>query len=65
MYSVLRSFSRTKTNARLRLVENVVQRQYRMNTEKSNLIKVHVVGSGSFGDPAALIVRTSDHSMYV
>ncbi|XP_031626112.1 ribonuclease Z, mitochondrial-like [Contarinia nasturtii] len=41
---------------------NVVKRTYRTKKkEHSSLIKVGVIGSGSFGDPASLLVKTCDN----
>lgn len=51
-------------------VENVAKRMWhgernrRKIKERSNLIKVAVVGSGSHGDPASLIVKTCDNFVY-
>lgn len=44
-----------------------VQRNYRakIKYERKHEIKVSVVGSGSFGDPAALVVKNCHNYMYV
>lgn len=49
---------------RIKSGEKVFYRQYRMRNqpERDEAIKVRVIGSGSFGDPACLYIRTSDHS---
>lgn len=66
MYCLLKAFGTTKPTAnRFGYVENVFHRHYRTKPEKSNLIKVAVVGSGSLGDPACLMVKTADNFMYV
>lgn len=36
----------------------------RNQPERNEAIKVRVIGSGSFGDPASLYIRTSDHSKW-
>lgn len=66
MYCLLKAFGSTKpTASRLGCVENVFHRHYRNKPEKSNLLKVAVIGSGSFGDPACLMVKTADNFVYV
>lgn len=49
---------------RIKFGEKVFYRPYRMRnqTQRKEAIKVRVIGSGSFGDPASLYIRTSDHS---
>lgn len=43
-----------------------MKRHYRANKpQRSNLLKVSVVGSGSFGEPSSLFIRTCDNFMYV
>lgn len=42
-----------------------LQRQYRVKQERSNQLKIAVVGSGSFGDPSSLLIKTCDNFMYV
>lgn len=53
-----------KTIHRITFGEKVFCRQYRTRNqpEKIEAVKVRVIGSGSFGDPASLYIRTSDHS---
>lgn len=67
MHYMLKTISNTKQNVyKLKSIENVLQRSYRVNRpERSSLIKAAVVGSGSFGDPAALLVKTCDGFMCV
>lgn len=67
MYCLRNAFSlKTKWKVSKQIsVEKIVQRHFRRGVEKSNCIKVAIVGSGSFGDPAALIVKTCDNFMYV
>lgn len=65
MYCLVKAFGKPKPNARLGFIENVVRHHYRNKVERSNLVKVAVVGSGSFGDPASLLVKTCDNFMYV
>lgn len=62
MYCLVKAFGKTKANIRLGYIENVVQRYYK--TKQPNDLKVSVVGSGSFGDPAALVVKTSNNFLY-
>lgn len=58
----MKSFSKAKRD-----VYNLgyMQRQYRGKPERSNQLKIAVVGSGSFGDPSSLLVKTCDNFMYV
>lgn len=63
--SFLKSAGPTNQNIyRIKSGEKLFHRNYRMRNqpERKDEIKVRVIGSGSFGDPAALYVRTSDHS---
>lgn len=66
MQNLLKAFGNTNGNVcKIRSIERALKRTYKSKVERSNLIKVAVVGSGSFGDPAALVVRTCDNFMYV
>lgn len=69
MQYLLRVLSNTKGNAfKIASIENVLKRPfsgYRTRPERSNLIKVAVVGSGSLGEPSSLIVKTCDNFVYV
>lgn len=66
MHYLLRGLSKTNRNVcELKLIDNVCWRAYRTKPERSNLIKVAVIGSGSFGDPASLLIKTCDSFMYV
>lgn len=66
MQYLLKVLSNTKGNAfKIGSIENALKRTYRSKPERSNLIKVAVVGSGSFGEPSSLIVRTCDNFVYV
>lgn len=49
---------------RIKSAEKEFYRHYRMrnSSERDEAVKVRVIGSGSFGDPASLYIRTSDHS---
>lgn len=65
MLSLVKAFSRTS-----RIHLNVSRcgyvcrqgRQYSKN-ESNDIIKVTVIGSGSFGDPASLLITTCDNVM--
>lgn len=47
-------------------VEKLCRRHYRLrNMDRDDTIKVRVIGSGSYGDPASLYIRTSEHSKCV
>lgn len=66
MHYLLKHFNGNKTNIyKIGLIENHI-RQYRVNhaVDKLSKIKVQVIGSGSFGDPAALCIK-SDLWTYV
>lgn len=65
MFCSLKAFGKAKSYSTIKHFDNAVRRSYRNKPERSNLIKVAVVGSGSLGDPAALIVKTCDNFMYV
>lgn len=61
MMCLSRAISKTRCD-----VLRCSQRYYQRNRpERSSLIKVAVVGSGSFGDPSALVVKTCDNFVYV
>lgn len=67
MLHLLQSAKPMKENFhRIKSTEKFVRRSYRIRNqpEKDETVKVRVIGSGSFGDPASLYVRTSDHSKY-
>ncbi|XP_055317663.1 ribonuclease Z, mitochondrial-like [Sitodiplosis mosellana] len=68
MQCLLRTFSNTKRNVcKIGSVEHALNRSlvHRTKPERSSLIKVAVVGSGSFGEPSALIVRTCDNFVHL
>lgn len=61
----LKSAGPTRKNIhRIKSGEKEFYRHYRMRNQPERLeaVKVRVIGSGSFGDPASLYIRTSDHS---
>lgn len=67
MLNLLHVFGANKQKLLLRcgIVETVAHyRHFRRPVEqKNNLIKVAVVGSGAFGEPSALIVKSCDNFM--
>lgn len=65
MQCLLKTFSNTKRNVCGYTDHALKRRSIRTKPERSNLIKVAVVGSGSFGEPASLIIKTRDNFMCV
>lgn len=67
MLYLLKSTGLSNQNVqKIKYVQKVFCRRYRFrNNEKDETIKVRVIGSGSYGDPASLYIRTSEHSKYV
>lgn len=68
MHYLLRGLSKTKQSiCELKLIDNVCWRAYRANRPKPEAynFEVDVIGSGSFGDPASLLIKTCGGRAYV